>query len=966
VTLQEDAASLSEVVVTVYSTQQKKNITGAVSVVKTKDLLSVPAASFTQQLEGRAAGVTVGTSGEPGAGVSVRIRGISSFGNNDPLIIIDGTPLKGEFLNGVNPNDIESIQILKDASAASIYGSRAGNGVIIITTKRGVKGQTKVTYDSYYGLQSDASRHVRMLNPTEFADLLFQSYQNVGQTPPSTLFGTGKTPRLPDYIVPAGAMEGDPRVNPTNYSTDIDDPNYNISKFIITKANKEGTDWQREIFRVAPIQSHNLSITGGTDKSRFAVTGSFFDQKGILKETFFQRYSLRANSEFEVKKNIRIGENFQFNYINEFKTPGGNQRESSVFTKAMQHHTIVPLYDINGGYSSNKAPGIGTGESPTAQILREKDNKNFYTQILGNVYAEATILKNFTARSQFNLQYNTGWNRYYTYRRYEVSEPNASNSYGESSNYGLTWTWTNTLTYARNFGQHNVKAYIGSEASKSTRRGLNASRNNYFIDDPDYRALDRGEKNQTNGGGGGNSSLYSLFARAEYGYADKYLLSATVRRDGSSRIGYNRPYGTFPAVSAGWRVSKESFMQGLGWLTDLKVRLGWGQTGNQEIDAANSYSFYGGSIGGSSYDVSGTSNSVTTGYAIARYGNPDTKWETTSSTNLGIDASFLNGKIDMVLDVYKRRTTDLLYTLPLPATAGLGAPPAINIGDMENKGIDFSVNYRGNLGSDLRFDMGLNLSHYSNKIIRVGESDDAFFSDAYVRYGPITRGAVGQPISSYYGYVVQGIFQNEAEVKAAATQAGIDKDRSDPFKTYDTPTGPVRGQGIGRFRFSDINADGVIDDKDQTFIGSPHPKLVYGLNLSMAYKAFDLTAFFQGSYGNELYMYNRWWTDFNSFQVNRSAQMLYESWRPDRPNARLPLLDNRDSFANGYANSYYVQNGSYLRAKSVILGYRLPNALVNKIGVDNARVYIQGQNLFTITKYEGMDPAILQNSNAGD
>ncbi|MBC7892511.1 MAG: SusC/RagA family TonB-linked outer membrane protein, partial [Sphingobacteriaceae bacterium] len=313
--LAEDAASLSEVVVTGYSTQQKRDITGAVAVVKTKDLLSVPAASFTQQLEGRAAGVTVGTSGEPGAGVSLRIRGISSFNSegNDPLIIIDGTPVRGEYLNSINPNDIESLQVLKDASAASIYGSRANGGVIIVTTKRGVKGQTKVTYDAYAGVQNDASRKIRMLNPTEYADLLWQSYQNVGQTPPAALFGTGAKPVLPDYIVPAGAKEGDPRVNPANYSTNIDDTNYGISKFVITKANKEGTNWQREIFRQnAPIQSHNITVSGGGEHSRFAVSGNFFDQKGIVKEVFFKRYTIRANSEFEVKKNIRIGESFQY------------------------------------------------------------------------------------------------------------------------------------------------------------------------------------------------------------------------------------------------------------------------------------------------------------------------------------------------------------------------------------------------------------------------------------------------------------------------------------------------------------------------------------------------------------------------------------------------------------------------------------------------------------------------------
>ena len=957
-----DVQALEEVVVTGYTTQQKKDITGSVTVVETEDLLAIPAASFTQQLEGRASGVMVGTSGEPGAGASVRIRGIGSFNSNDPLYVIDGVPVTGAFQNNINPNDIESMQVLKDASAASIYGARASNGVIIITTKKGQAGPAKISYDGYYGLQRNGSPRINMLNPTEYADLVWQSYTNVGQTPPATLWGDGNEPRLPDYVVPAGAMEGDPRTDPANYTTNIDDPEHANSLFVITRTNKEGTDWQDEIYRVAPIQSHNLSISGGGEQATYYVGMNYFDQKGILDKTFFERYTLRANSAFDVKEHLRIGENFQFNVINQVNTPAGNQQEGNPITKALQHHSIVPIYDIMGNWSANKAPGLGTGENPVAQLSRNQDDRGRYIQMLGNVFAEVDFLKDFTARTSFGLQYGVGWQRDYDFRRYEVSEPNASNSYSEEGDYSTNWTWTNTLNYKKTFGdRHDLSVLVGTEAIKSDGRRIQASRNDYFVDDLLYRSLDRGESNQQNEGNGYSSSLYSLFARVDYAFADRYLLGATVRRDGSSRVGFNDPYGTFPAFSVGWRLSEEAFMQNLGWLDDLKLRVGWGQTGNQNIDAANSYSSFGGSPGGTAYAIDGSSSTTTAGFALNRYGNPSVLWESQTSTNLGLDASLLEGRWYFTVDLYERVTNDLLYRQPFPATAGIAQVPFVNVGEMKNTGIDFSTQYRTNISRDWTVDVGLNLTHYRNEITRVGESDASFFTGGGSRYGDIARSEKGQSMASFYGYVVDGIFQNEAEVRGAANQPGISKDYPDPFTEYETPEGEtVRGFGVGRFRYRDLNGDGEINSDDQTFIGNPHPDLIFGLNLNVTYRAFDLSAFFQGTYGNDIFFYNRWWTDFNSFQMNRSEAMLYESWRPDRPDARLPLLDVRDSFANGAPNSYYVQDGSYLRAKSIILGYSLPASLLDRWGIDRTRFYVQAQNLFTLTDYEGMDPAMAQ------
>lgn len=952
--LEEDLATLEEVVVVGYTTQQKKDITGAVSVVDTDDLLSVAAGSFTQQLEGRASGVMVGTSGEPGAPAAVRIRGMGSFGSNEPLYVIDGVPTSGTNMNYLNPNDIESMQVLKDASATSIYGARASNGVIIITTKKGEAGPAKITYDSYYGIQRSGSPLIDMLNPTEYADYVYRLYDNAGQKFPSLIYGDGAYPRLPDYAVPAGAMEGDPYTDPASYTNNIDHPQHGQTLFVITKANKEGTNWQDEIFQTSPIQSHNINISGGADKSTYNVGLNYFDQEGILLHTHFERFSLRANSQFTIKDRIRIGENFQLSFTNGVgaldQSPGGPIR------RTLTHHSIVPVYDIMGGFGSNKAANLGTGVSPVAQQWYNKDNVARSVRTLGNVFAEADVIDGLTARTSFGFSIGTGWNRNYTWRQYESSEPNSTNSYSEGANYFLNWVWTNTLTYQKSIGdRHDVTVLAGTEAIRGEGRNISGSRSSYFSDDLLYRTLNAGEAAQQNSGGGSSNSLFSLFGRVDYALDDKYLASVTVRRDGSSRVGYNNPYGTFPAFSLGWRISEEGFMQTNDWLSDLKVRFGWGLTGNQDIDAANSYSTFAGNPSGTYYAIDGSHNTTTPGFAVSRYGNPNAKWESQTSSNLGLDISLLQGKFNFSIDAYQRLTEDLLYQLPYPATAGIAAIPYVNVGSMKNTGIEFSGNYRGTVGDQLKFDLGVNLTHYKNEITRVGESEDAFFTGGPSGVGVIARSEIGRPMASFYGFVIDGIFQSPEEVAAAADQPGISKEFPDPFVDY----GGVRGFGIGRFKFKDINGDGIIDTEDQTYIGNPHPDLIFGINLNLAYGPFDLSAFFQGTYGNDIFFFNRWYTDFNTFQFNRSAEALYDSWTPENRDARLPLIDIRDSYANNSPTSYYVQDGSYLRAKSIVLGYT-PGAFVNRLGIDRARIYIQAQNLFTLTQYEGMDPAMAQ------
>lgn len=948
VTLEESDLALEEVLVTGYSTQQKKDLTGAVSVVKTKDLLSVPAGNFQQQLAGRAAGVVVGDNGEPGSPVSIRIRGVGTFGNNDPLYVIDGVPRDANRMVDLNPSDIETFQILKDASAASIYGSRAANGVIIITTKKGKAGQTKVSYNGYYGVQNHG-KLIDVLNAQEWATMRFQALANAGlsvadagQNIPQ-LYGTGSTPVLPDYIFPAGAKEGDPRVNPANYNADISSANFNL----ITKANKQGTNWQEELYQTAPIQDHNLSFTGGNKGSVFALTLNYYNQEGLVIHTYNRRYSMRMNSEFKIGKYLSLGENMKISHNEDIRTLG-NATGGSAITGAIQMQPIVPVYDINGFFGGAKGIVSNAG-NPIADRYRQKDNKNYGLNAFGSLYANLNlgflggIFNDVSFRSQIGIDYGM-YNGYaFGYRNIEAAEVVSSNSFNQYSGYGFSWTLYNTLTLDRQLSEsQKLKVYVGTEAVLSSGRDMNGSRVNYFVDSQNFWTLGAGSAlgQQVNGSAYSGAALFSVFGRVEYNLLDKYIINGTVRRDGSSVFGSENRYGVFPAVGVAWRISKEDFMQNATIFDDLKLRLGWGQTGNQKIDPRNPYSIFASGSGTSSYDINGTSTAPLLGFEAIRLGNTKSKWETTTSTNIGLDATMLDNKLEVSVEWWNRRTTDLLYVQELPGTAGDVAAPAINIGDMKNVGVDAQLTYHGKTASDkLKYNVGVTFGTYKNEILRVGTNDATFFSGGGTRIGNISRSLKGYPIASFYGYTVIGFFQDEDEIKNAPDQPGEEK--------------------VGRYRLADINGDGVVNESDQTFIGNPHPDFTYGLNLDVSFKNWDLSAFFQGSQGNELFNFARWEIDYEVFNLNRSKEALYDSWSPNNRNATLPRLDFSDQVSNSFLHSRYVEDGSYVALRQVQLGYTFQN--FGKMKVDRLRVYLQATNPIIITKYRGYNPAITTN-----
>lgn len=931
--------TLNEVVVTGYTSQAKKDITGSVAVVKVSDMKSIPSSNASAQLQGRVAGVTVTTDNRPGTESSVKIRGFSSFGDNAPLYIVDGIPVGG--IGGINPNDIETMQVLKDAAAASIYGARASNGVIIVTTKKGRAGGAKVAYNMYYG-QAYPGKGWDLLNSQEMADLTWLAYRNSGQPVPTTQYGTGSTPRLPDYILPAGKMEGDPAVNPNLYNLNMD----NIGgSYLIVRANKAGTDWWDEITQNAPIMNHNISLSGGADRSRYLMSFDYFDQDAILIYSFFRRFTVRVNTEFNIKKNIRIGENIQVR-SDENNTVGnnGNNGEGTELGHAYRNQPIIPVYDIMGNFAGSRAPNLGNANNPVANSFRRSKNRGQSLNIFGNIYAEVDFAKHFTVRTSFGGQMNYFNGFGFSYKTYENSENNTGNSYNENFSRFREWTWTNQVTYKNTFMQkHDVLVLAGTEAVESWGRGISGTRVGYFVENQDFWALNSGGAAGQQAGGAPftPASLVSYFGKIDYTYNNKFLFSATVRRDGSSRFGPENRWGTFPAFSAGWRLTEEAFMDNVRWLSDFKIRGSYGRMGNQRINPANAFDLYVGGPGSSNYDINGTSNSTAQGFQQSFVGNPAGKWETNITQNYGFDAVLFNGKTEVSFDYYRKKTEDLLFRLPALAAAGAGAasnPAFFNVAGMMNKGVDLSILQKFNLGgkNGVKVDAQLTFTSYNNEITELAPGID-YYDTRGSRIGNWIRNQKGHEMSSYFGYKVIGIFKDQAEVNAAAAQ-----DSKAP----------------GRFRYQDTDGNGTITPADRVFLGSPNPDFTYGLNLNAAYKNFDVSMFFYGSQGREIMNYVKWWIDFfPSFQGNKSKDILYNSWTSTKTDAKVPIAENSSNFSNNNAvNSYYLEDGSFFRMKNLTIGYTLPSSLLNKVKIDRARIYLQAVNIFTTTKYTGLDP----------
>lgn len=931
VVLREEHNSLNDVVVIGYGTQRKVDVTGSISTVNMNDLKLTVASNAGEALQGQVAGMNVRNSGLPGTGATMSIRGVTSFANVAPLIIVDGVESN---LNNISAQDIESIQVLKDARVAAIYGVRGSNGVILVTTKKGKAGALRITYNGMAGVTFPLSGNVyNLANSEEYMQIL-----NIGQ-PFNELFANG----MPDYLYnsPYGSgvgFEGDSQVDASNYFRE--DPNKG-NNYLIQAVNKKGTDWFHEAFKRAFFHEHNLSVSGGSDKSRFFFSLGYLDQNGTLSETFQKRYNMRINTEFSIGKYIKVGENLNFFYRSYLPMTTGSQygRIPDLYTLL----PIIPVKDIMGNWGGTWiGPQLGSVGNPLAILSRTAANSDYDSyNVIGNIFAEATLFKDFTFRTSFGVNnYNTMYQTF-TGAQAENAELNTKvNSLTAYANQGSTLTFNNTLNYKKDFGLHKLDCLIGMEVVKTYSKGLNGQSDNFFSDNKHYLLLQNGEERFPASSSMGHTALLSYFGRIDYNYNDRYLVGITIRRDGSSYFGPENRFGTFPSFSLGWRISQEKFMKGASWLNDLKIRLSYGVLGSQNnVTALNQYSTYASSLYYSAYDMLGTSNSVIMGMYRQRIGNSATGWEEDVVQNIGVDLVAFNNSFDFQLDVYKKKINGLLLTEPLPSVIGaLVTAPTVNIGDIQNIGFDISAKYRFKVGAFVNSITG-NFSHYKNKIVDL--PDPGYFASG------TARNEEGHPTGVFYGYKVMKIFDSQEEVDNAPTQDGA---------------------APGRFRYVNTDGDDKITADDRQYLGSPHPDFTYGFILSTQYKGFDLAAQFYGVHGNTIYNQVRMSTEFfqSNVTANKSRKLL-NAWTPDNTNTSVPKIENVQSFSTTSAfNSYALESGSYFRLKTLTLGYTFnPNtSFMRMLQISNLRLYVQASNLFTITNYSGADPDISGGSPA--
>ncbi len=940
VVLVEDIQSLEEVVVVGYGSQKKESLTGAISSVTADDVNKGASANAVQRIQGKVSGVTIVNSHTPGGEATVRVRGMGTINNNNPLYVIDGVPTK-EGMSQLNPNDIESMTVLKDASSAAIYGARGANGVIIITTKKGKSGKAQISFNARVGAQK-ASTKYDLLNTKEYGELVFLEGQNSGLTNVGNdLYGYGSSPVIPYYCLAGSSIadEGAAAADMSNYS--YEPGNY----YFIVKSNQEGTDWWDEIFRTAGVQDYNLSITGGSETGHYAFSGGYYHEDGLLIHTSYDRYSLRSNAGAKYNDWLEVGENLGVVYS---ETSGNftDNRESSAVSHTYRMQPIIPVYDEGGNFAGTQVPTTGNGQNPVAMLTRDKDDFSHRMRATGSFFAEATFLNDFKFKSLFGVDYLTNNTRDISRIDPETSEPSVSDALSNYNYTTLQWNWANTINYNKTINDsHNFNVIAGVETVNNTYRYIGASRSVFFSNEEGYMYLNTGESGISNEGSGSDWRTLSYFGRLNYDYLGRYLVEGTFRRDGSSRFGANNRWGNFPAFSLGWRLSDESFMAATsGWLDNLKLRFGWGMSGNDEIGDYNGFTTFQTAVGYSYYDLGGSNSSTTAGYESAAFGNKDAKWEATTTTNFGIDMGVLNNSLTFGVDIWQRITTDMLYRKAIADVVGTADAPYINIGEMKNRGIDITASYRNTaMGGDFQYNITANVSRYKNEIVKLTDNEDEFLAGGELRNMSYTRSYVGWEYPAFYGYEVAGIFQTQEEADAWAVGIGSDG-------TYNEP---------GHFKYVDQNDDGVIDDEDRVNIGSPHPDFYGGLNIDLQYKQFDLSAFFNYSYGNEMVNYVNRWINYNNFLGNRSKARLYESWGSpylsDNSKATLAKAEQSDEESQ-YPSTHFLEDASYLRLKTLQLGYNLPNSAVQKLGVSSLRVYFQVTNLFTLTKYSGLDP----------
>lgn len=910
VTLKTDQQLLEDVVVVGYKKEIKSNISSAISTVKAEDIEHLPVIGLEQALQGQAAGIQVTqATGSPGDDIAVRIRGAGTFGNNNPLYIIDGVPTTGN-INMFSIGDIESIQILKDGAAASIYGARSANGVIVITTKKGKKGNPVFQFDSYYGIQ-EANRLPELLNSEDYLRIRNEAINN---------------------------------------SNALRDPIRQIDTYPLSILDTlEDVDWLNQLFSTAPIQKYSLSASGGGDNGSFYIMGEYFNQDGVFRGQSYDRYMLRFNGDVGTKK-FRVGNNLSLSYatrdvINSSGDGAGPGNELSGIRYTLIAAPVFPIYDDNGNYiptsSSLGDPTLyGDGNANPLAFVDATDWTVQRYRVFGNVFAEYSFNDHLKFKTTAGMDLLFQDESIYKERLSVAIYDPTSLTRGNVTDRNLIWNNTLEFNTALDTAHHhNISLLVGMEAIDDRTDYLGASANNFVRNDPNLHFIDN-SINQEVGDIGASGiatewGLLSYFGQAGYNFRNKYLLNASVRFDGSSRFGKDNRWGTFPAFSAAWNISEESFLQNVDFISHLKLRGSWGQLGNQEIGIYPFSSLV--ETGSIVYDFGGT---ITTGAELAELGNSNIKWETTTQTDAGIDVSFFKDKLSITADYYNKLTDDILVRIPLPQTAGEFTPPYVNAGKVENKGFEFTASFRNTSGA-FHYEIGANIATVNNKVLSLAGTEP-ILGGFGLSDGPITKTEPGYPLGSFYLYEMLGIFQTQAEIDAA------------PFQSDDTRPGDIR--------FADINGDNVIDDKDRAHLGNPFPDFTYGFNLSLNYKRFDLSMLLQGVQGNDVYfLYGNFAFETQLRGFNSYADIL-NRWTPTNTNTEIPRVSVDDRNRNRRISTRFLEDGSYMRMRNITLGYDLTKAVkTNKISY--WRIYVSSQNLFTITKYNGLDPEIQANTN---
>jgi TonB-linked SusC/RagA family outer membrane protein len=882
---------------------------------------------------------------------------MTTINDANPLFVVDGIP-GGNY----SPNDVESITILKDAAAQSIYGARAANGVVLVTTKSGKKNQkVNMTVNVRQGISRNSNQY-DLLNTQEWGDMLWLETENlynknyrawqkagsVGTAPVLTYnhvqFGTGTEPVIPDYIFPTKTAEGSPLVDPARYDNKLATID-GTDTYLIAKSSK-GTNWMEEAQRDASFKEYTIDVTGGSANTTYAFLLGYTKDDGVFKYTGFDRYSFRANINTSPAKWIDLGTNIGGNYTNDYGYQGDNS-ESSIVSWTYRLPTMVPLYDISGTtYGGSRSSGMGNAQN--AVFLLDKNQYDFTKQInlTGNAYLKLNLMKGLSVQTRVGInqyQYNS---QDVNFVEVAAAERGTYDYFGKGAGWGTNWTWTNTIDYSLITGDHNLKVIAGTEAFDNNGESIGANRSEYPILDLTYMNLNTGLRSINNSGGGVSEySLFSIFGRINYTYADKYMVEAVIRRDGSSRFG-NQKYGVFPAVSLGWRISEEGFMASTkSWLDELKIRAGYGVVGNDRMGNYNSYSQYAINFNTAFYPMSGSNSTAgTTGFAQTTFGNADVKWETTATTNFGIDATLFKS-LTMNIDLWQRVTSDMLYPKQAPLIYGTASQPSINIGEMKNTGFDITLGYSNSaLNGDLQWGVDMVFSHYKNEIVKLTDNAGDFYAGSTYREMIYTRTQSGRSFPEFFGYQVEGIFQTQDEVDNWPKAFGA-------TGTYND---------LGHYKYKDVDGNGWIDAADRTYIGSPHPDFTAGLSLNLDYKGIFLSATLYSSVGNEIVNYVSRFIDYTQFESGKSNRRLYESWgspylNGDNSKATMPVIYSNDT-PHQQPSTAFLEDGSFLRMKNFRLGYDLNKVLGNKFST--VQIYFQGSNLFTITNYSGLDPEI--------